>query len=199
VCNNSLSCAQNGSNHNEYALEGPLYFYSNKDFGLRCLGFQPGVNANCSVVAKETCGDTPEGGPPRFQYDADNCFGRATRNRTWDAGPNFINGPGVTTSGNTKRFPPWTWVYRDDQFKNPGGKQVVVDAMLETAGQANVRVQLKNGFDLVYDFGTLSLTSTTVATKKFTSTIVVNAPVTTVVVSNEGPGVVIVNTVKVQD
>jgi hypothetical protein len=162
-------------------------------------GFQPGVNANCSVVAKETCGDTPEGGPPRFQDDADNCFGRATRTRSWSAGPNFTNGPGVTTSGTTKRLPPWTWVYRDEQFKNPGGKKVNVTAQLETAGQANIRVQLKNGFDLVYDFGTVSLTSTSAATKQFTSTIVVSGPVTTVVVSNEGPGVVIFNSVKVLD
>src|SRR5438552_2239866 len=84
------------------------------------------IDPACNVVAKETCGDTPEGGPPRFNGDADNCYGRATQNRTWYAGPNFLGSTGVTTSGNTKRLPVGAWIYRDDQFKNPGGKLIQV-------------------------------------------------------------------------
>jgi len=87
-------------------------------------------------------------------------------------------------------------MYRNDTFKNPGGKQFRVEAQLEAAGQANLRVQLKNGSGgIVYDFGTITVTSTAFSNKVFTSTSVVTSTASQVVITNQGPGVVIGQTV----
>jgi hypothetical protein len=83
VCDTSLHCSQYG-NHYEYAPEGPIYFYGNYATSYTCQGFQPGIPTNCNVVAKETCGNSTDG------VGSDNCYGRATRNRKWYAGPDFL-------------------------------------------------------------------------------------------------------------
>ncbi|HEV8712374.1 MAG TPA: hypothetical protein VGX03_06035, partial [Candidatus Binatia bacterium] len=201
VCDKSLACSNYG-NFYEYAPEGPNYFYANCkklqdgttvcDPG--CKGFQPGIPVTCNVVAKETCGNSTDGVGP------DNCYGRATQNRSWYAGPSFAPSPGVTTSGNTKRLPVGTYIYRDDEFKNPGGKLIQVQARLETAGQATLRVELKNSaYQVIYTFPKLPALSTTFVNKVFQSTIVVTPPVSQVILINEGPGVIIVQTVIARD
>jgi tetratricopeptide (TPR) repeat protein len=193
VCDSSLQCSQHGDDY-KYAEDGPIYFYGNYATSLICQGFQPGVQANWNVVAKETCGDSTDG------VGSDNCYGRATRNRKWYAGPDFLGSAGVTTSGNTKQLPVGAWTYRDDNFKNPGGKQVVVQARLETAGQATLRTQLKNNvYQVIYDFGTRNITSTTFAGKSYKSTIVMTPPVSQLIFINEGPGVVILEQMTVRD
>jgi hypothetical protein len=91
-------------------------------------------------------------------------------------------------------------MHRTDGFKNPGGKEVVVQARLETAGQANLRVQLKNSSGaVIHDFGTLAVTSTTFSDKVFSSAVIVTSPVSRVDIINEGPGTVIGQTVIVRD
>jgi tetratricopeptide (TPR) repeat protein len=193
VCNNSLFCSQYGNDY-EYAPEGPIFFYGNLATAYKCKGFQPGIPSNCNVVAKETCGDSTDG------VGSDNCYGRATRNRTWNAGPQFTGSAGVTTSGNTKRLPVGAFMYRNDGFKTPGGKEFRVQARLETAGQANLRVQLKNSSGtVIHDFGVISVTSTTFSNKTFTSAIIVTSAASRVDVKNEGPGVVVAQTVIARD
>jgi tetratricopeptide (TPR) repeat protein len=123
VCNSSLFCSQYGNDY-EYAPEGPIFFYGNSATSFVCRGFQPGIASSCNVVAKETCGNSTDG------VGSDNCYGRATRNRTWFAGPQFTGSAGVTTSGNTKRLPSGAFMYRNDTFKNPRGKEFRVEARL---------------------------------------------------------------------
>lgn len=71
-----------------------------------------------------------------------------------------------------------------------------MQARLQTAGQANLRVQLKNSaYQVIYDFGTKTFTSTSFVYMDFQSTIVVTPPVSQVILINDGPGVIIVQRV----
>ena len=208
ICDKSLHCLVHGD-FSQYASEGPIYFYNNKDFLLTCQGFQPGVEHQCNVVAKETCGDTPDGGPPRFKDDADNCYGRATRNRPWNAGPNFTGSSGVTTSGNAKMIPAGAFIYKNDVFKNPGGKEFVVEALIIAIrcdpgvcqNTANLRVQLQNSVGVViYDFGTITITASgSYSDYIFSSAIVVTAAGSQVRLINEGPREVTIQKVVARD
>lgn len=91
-------------------------------------------------------------------------------------------------------------MYRNDGFKTPGGKEFVVEARLETAGQANLRVRLKSfSGSVAYDFGTVTITSTTFSNKVFQSATTVNLLSSRVDIINEGPGVIITQTVMARD
>ena len=196
VCDNRLYCFFAGNPEN-YAPDGPLYFYGNYVNNNVCRGFQTGpglvdLASSCAVVGDETCGN---GG-------SDNCYGRATRNRTWNAAPDFVGGGftnglarEMSSGGTISKIPSET-----PRFKNPGGKEFVVRLRLQVAGSANVRVRLRDAGNLIlHDFGTLAVTSTTYEDKVFTSDVVVTGNGYQVQIINEGPGAVYAERVIARD
>lgn len=194
VCNSSLVCSTRGDIYS-YAPDGPIFFYGNYATGFRCRGFQKGpglieVSSACNVVAEETCGDSGDG------LGSDNCYGRATRNRLWYAGPEFSGG---TANGDARIVSPGASAYKVPGFKDPGGKEFVVQVRLDTPGSANVHVKMFNSsLSIVHDFGTQTVTSTSYTNLTYTSDVIVTGSYR-ISILNEGPGVIVVREVTGRD
>jgi hypothetical protein len=198
TCSNSLQCSSPTSTDRfSYASEGPIFFYANSATSFTCRELQLGIPMACNVVAKETCGNSTDG------VGSDNCYGRATRNRTWKAIPDLIGSSGVTPFGTTAlRVPPGEYVYRNDAFKSPGGKEFEVKHGVQSGPgpSAKLRVQLKNSsFAVVYDFGTKTIFATGSSISRFRSTGIVTPAASQVIIINEGPAVAVINQITARD
>ena len=106
-------------------------------------------------------------------------------------------------------IPAGAFIYKNDVFKNPGGKEFVVEALIIAIrcdpgvcqNTANLRVQLQNSVGVViYDFGTITITASgSYSDYIFSSAIVVTAAGSQVRLINEGPREVTIQKVVARD
>lgn len=216
ACNEDLKCdlTPQGaeSNITSYHQDGSIYFYSDSVSNLKCRGFQKGTEVSdgskdykCASVVGDVCGDTPNGGPPRYTDDADNCFSRAMRIRPYMAGSDFVpSDPSqVIRAGNFWQIPAGTYIYRvDPDPPRTGGKQLTVKIQgAGSSGKADVRVIYTNTpYNItVYDLGVRVVDSNSLDKKYYTSNDPVSDLGNVIIISNEGPRTIYVEAVEVRD
>jgi len=194
-CDGTAYCNSFGSSYT-FAPDGPVYFYGNSATGFRCYGYQPGISTACAIVADETCGNSANGSA------SDNCYLRATRERLWNSGFTCIsncwwNGDlSITAGGSMTKTPTETPPFRK------GGMAVVVRAGLYATGPGTViRIRaIDPSGGVVYDFGTLPVTSTAYNEHEFRSTVVVDGTtVNRIWLTNEGGARISVTWLKMRD
>ena len=189
ACDGTAYCNTAGSSYDAAPL-GPLFFYGNYATQYRCRAVQPGVGVGCAIVAAETCGNSTDGS------GSDNCFARSSRVRTWThVGSNLLCGTGCFSYTTEKRINPGGYAYKipgeAPPFHNPGGKQADVTLGLYSGAPSTVNVRLYTaGGAVLYDFGNVTVSSSTLSVFTFQSTGVVVGAGNQLRIINNGPGVV---------